>query len=150
MPSRSRPGIGKIARLLGAAGQRHRVIAIEQIVDRQVHADIGAVMEGHALGFHLRDAPVNDVLLHLEVGNAVAQQAAGLGPALEDMDVVAGAGELLRAGHAGRSGADDGDLLAGLLRRQFGLDPAALEGAVGDRAFDGLDGDRVVVEIERA
>ena len=75
---------------------------------------MGAVMEGHALGFHLRDAAVDEVLLHLEVGNAVAQQAAGLGDLLVDMDVVAGARELLRAGQAGRARADDGDLLAGL------------------------------------
>jgi hypothetical protein len=34
-------------------------------------------VERDALGLHLRDAAVDDVLLHLEVGNAVAQQAAG-------------------------------------------------------------------------
>ena len=89
-------------------------------------------------------------LLHLEVGDAVAQQAAGLGEFLEHMHVVAGARELLRAGHAGRPRADDRDLLAGLLRRRLGLDPALRDGAVGDRAFDGLDGDRIVVDVERA
>ena len=78
---------------------------------------MGAVMEGHALGLHLRDADVDDALLHLEVGDAVAQQAAGLGVLLVDVHVVAGARELLRAGHAGRSGADHRDLLAGLARR---------------------------------
>ena len=59
-----------------------------------------AVVEGDALGLHLRDAAVDDVLLHLEVGDAVAQQAAGLGVLLEEVHVVAGARELLRAGHA--------------------------------------------------
>jgi hypothetical protein len=29
-------------------------------------------LEGHAFGFHLRHAAVDQVLLHLEVGNAVA------------------------------------------------------------------------------
>ena len=75
---------------------------------------MGAVMEGHALGLHLRDAAVDVDLLHLEVGNAVAQQAAGLGVLLEDVHVVAGARELLRAGEPGRARADDRDLLAGL------------------------------------
>ena len=75
-----------------------------------------AVVEGDALGFHLRDALVDVVLLHLEVRNAVAHQAAGLGELLEDVHVVAGARELLRAGHAGRARADDRDLLAGLRR----------------------------------
>ena len=76
-------------------------------------------MKGDALGLHLRDAAVDDVLLHLEVGNAVAQQAAGPGVLLEDMHVVAGARELLRAGEPRRTGADDRDLLAGLVRRRF-------------------------------
>ena len=69
---------------------------------------------------------------------------------LVDMHVVAGARELLRAGQAGRARADHGDLLAGLVRRRLRLDPAVLEGAVDDRAFDRLDGDRVVVDVERA
>ncbi len=66
------------------------------------------------------------------------------------MHVVAGARELLRAGHARRARADHRDLLAGLVRRDFRLDPAVLPGAVDDRAFDRLDGDRVVVDVERA
>ena len=78
-----------------------------------------AVVEGDALGLHLRDAAVDDVLLHLEIGNAVAQQAAGLGVFLEQMHVMAGARELLRAGEARGAGADDRDLLAGLGRRRF-------------------------------
>src|SRR6201999_652223 len=113
-------------------------------------ADRRVVMEDHALGHHLRDAAVDDVLFHLEVGNAVAQQAAGLGMLLIDMHLMAGAGELLRAGEARRAGPDDGYLLAALLGRQFRLQPAIVPGAVDDRAFDGLDGDRVVGDVERA
>ena len=52
-------------------------------------------------------------LLHLELGDAVAQQAAGPVGALVDGDGVAGAGQLLGGGQAGRPGADDGDGLAG-------------------------------------
>src|ERR1700712_245713 len=109
-----------------------------------------AVMEGDALSFHLRYAAVDDVLFHLEVGNAVAQQAAGLGEFLVDMDVMAGARELLRGRKARGAGADDRDLLAGLRRRYFRLQPAIVPGAIDDRAFDSLDGDRVVVDVERA
>ena len=114
MPSSSRPGIGRSRGLLGAAGEHDRVVAVEQLLDRQRHADMDAVVEGDALGLHLRDAAVDVVLLHLEVGNAVAQQPAGLGVLLVDMHVVAGARELLGAGQARRARADDGDLLAGL------------------------------------
>src|SRR5258707_13363476 len=109
-----------------------------------------AIVKGDALGFHLGDAAVDDVLLHLEIGNAVAQQPAGLGPALEQMHVVAGARELLRAGHSRRTGADHRDLLAGPAGRDFRLDPAVVPGAIDDGAFDRLDGDGVVVDVERA
>ena len=91
------------------------------------------VVEGNALGLHLLHAAVDVVLLHLEVGDAVAQQPAGLGVLLVEMHVVAGARELLRAGHAGGPGADHRDALAGLDRRQLRLDPAFLIAAVGDR-----------------
>ena len=63
---------------------------------------------------------------------------------------MSGARQLLRGGQAGRSRADDGDTLAGLRRRDLGLHPAVLPGLVDDRAFDRLDGDRRVLEVQRA
>ena len=114
-------GHRQIARLFGAAGQHNGVVIIEQLLYLDIDADIGAVMEHHAFSLHLRDAPVDVMLLHLEVGNAVAQKAAGLRPSLVDMNVVAGARELLRAGEARRSRADDRDFLAGSRRGRFGF-----------------------------
>ena len=104
------PGDRQVARLLGAAGEHHRVVVGERALSAaRFDADMGVVVEDHALGLHLRHAPVDVMLLHLEVGNAVAQQAAGLGVLLVDVHVVAGARELLRAGKAGRPRADDRD-----------------------------------------
>ncbi len=60
-------------------------------------------MEDDALGFHLLHAAVDVVLLHLEVGNAVAEQAAGLCFPLEHMHLMTGARELLGGGKAGRT-----------------------------------------------
>ena len=71
-------------------------------------------LERHALGLHLLHAAVDEVLLHLEVGNAVAQQPADAVGALEDRHRVAGARELLRARQPAGPGADDGDRLARL------------------------------------
>ena len=65
------------------------------------------------------------------------------------MNGVPGARQLLRAGQARRPGADDRDLLAGPRRRRLGLEPLR-DGAIGDRAFDRFDGDRVLVDVERA
>ena len=62
---------------------------------------------------HLLDAPVDEVLLHLEIRDAVAQQAADAVALLEHRDGVAGARQLLRGGQTRRAGADHGDALAG-------------------------------------
>src|SRR6185295_13749830 len=80
----------------------------------------------------------------------VTQQPAGLGEFFVDMDIMAGARELLRSRKSRGSGANDRDLLAGLFRSDLRLQPAVFPRAVDDRAFDGLDGDRVVVDVERA
>ena len=149
MPLSSRPGIGRSRGFSAPPASTTASCSAASLSTGIVDADMDAVMEGHAFGLHLLDAAVDVHLLHLEVGDAVAHQAAGLGAALVDVHVMAGARELLRAGQARRARADDGDLLAGLARRQFGLQPLR-DGAVGDRAFDRLDGDRVVVDVERA
>jgi hypothetical protein len=71
-------GDRQVARLLGAAGSTTASYLRDQIVDRSRHADMDAAVEGDALGLHLLDAAVDVPLLHLEVGDAVAHQAAGL------------------------------------------------------------------------
>ena len=69
--------------------------------------------EDDPLGLHLLEPAVEVPLLHLEVGDAVAEQAADPVGALEDGDRVAGPGELLGAGQPGRARADDRHRLAG-------------------------------------
>ena len=96
-----------------AAAEADGVELGEEAVGREVDADVHAGPEDDALGLHLREPAVEAPLLHLEVGDAVAEQAADAVGPLEDRDVVAGAGELLGGGQAGGAGADDGDRLAG-------------------------------------
>src|SRR5260370_1014649 len=114
------------------------------------NAHVGVVMEGQAFRLHLRDAARDDVLLHLEIGDPVSQQSASLGELLEHMHVVAGACQLLRAGQSARTRADDGHFLTAPVGGRLRFYPASLERAVGDRAFDGLDGDGIVLDVERA
>ena len=54
-------------------------------------ADVHASAELDTLGLHLRHAAIDQVLLHLEVGNAVPQQATNPVGALKNHDVVSGA-----------------------------------------------------------
>src|SRR3990170_831883 len=80
-----------------------------------------------------RQPAVQVPLLHLELGDAIAEEAADAVRALEHGDGVAGAGELLGAGEPGGAGADDGDGLAGEGVRGLRFDPALLPGALDDR-----------------
>jgi hypothetical protein len=108
-------GRGQVAPQLGAARERDRVVAFQQRGGGDVACRPDRLAVEHdAFGLHLLDAAFDVPLFHLEVGNAIAKQAAGLRVLLVDMHVVAGARELLRAGEAGGPRADHGDALAGL------------------------------------
>jgi hypothetical protein len=87
-------------------------------------------------------------LLHLELGDAVAQEATDAVSALEDDHVVASARELLRGGEPRGPGADHCDALPGLDVGHLRGDPALRPGAVDDLDLDLLDGDRVLVDAE--
>jgi hypothetical protein len=143
-------GNGQVARRLGAAGKRDGVMRVDKVRSAHRYADMGVVVEDDAFGRHLLNAPIDMALFHLEIWNAVAQQAARLGVLLIDVDVMAGARELLSAGETCRTRPDDGDFLARFALRRFGHNPALGESAVDDRAFDGLDGHRRVLNVEGA
>src|SRR5262249_61449921 len=89
-------------------------------------------------------------LLHLELGNAVAQQAADPVVALENGYGVAGAVQLLGGGEAGGTGASPRRALARASRRLLHAYPAFVERALDDGQLDPLDRHRVVVDPEHA
>ena len=108
----------QVARLLGAAREHDRVefgrprpddsSAVAACPARRAGPDVHRA-ELDAFGRHLLDATVDQVLLHLEVGDAVAQQPADAVALLEHDDRMARARELLRAGEPGRARAHDRD-----------------------------------------
>ena len=85
------PGDGEIAGVGRAAGEADGVEFVQQVARVHVDADVDAGAEDDALGLHLLEAAVDEALLHLELGDAVAEEAADAVVALEDGDVVAGA-----------------------------------------------------------
>ena len=85
------------------------------------------------------EAPIEQSLLELELGDAVAQQPADAIGALEDGDGMAGAIQLLRGCKSGGPRADDGDAAAGARFGRLRHHPALVEGAVDDRDLDRLD-----------
>ena len=134
----------------GPAGEHDGVDRRQQHLDVDGVADAGVGAELGAFGFHLGEAPLEMVLLHLELGDPVAQQPTDAVGALEHDDVVAGAGELLGGGETGRPRADDGDPLTGLHAGHLGDDPALVPGPVDDLDLDLLDRHGVGVDAEHA
>ena len=85
MPPSSRPGTGRSRHSGGAAGEHEGVELAAQLVDVEVDADLHAGAELGALGLHLLEAAVEVALLHLELGDAVAEQPAdAVGPLEHD------------------------------------------------------------------
>src|SRR4029434_6739216 len=115
-----------------------------------VRADAHARTKLDALLLHLLDAPVNQPLLHLEVGDAVAKRPADAIVLFEQHHFVAGTCELLRACQASRTRPDHRYALTSLVLGRLGCDPAHLPTLVDDGMLDGLDPDRIVVDVERA
>jgi hypothetical protein len=138
------------ARIFCAACQHDRVEVFLQALDRNVHAHFGAGLEGHPFGFHLHRAAVDQLLFHLEIGDAVTEQAAQTIRFFEQRHRMAGTGQLLRAGHACRAGTDHGHAAAGLFSRNLRHDPAFVPSAIDNRAFDALDRHRLVGDVQRA
>ena len=113
-----------------AAGQQQGVKFLAQILRGNAAAHVSARLEADSLGHHLFQAPVEHALFQLEVGNAVAQQAADAVVFFKYGDVVPGAIQLLRGGQARRAGAHHGNALAGAGLGNLRLDPALFPGAV--------------------
>ena len=94
------------------AAEHDRVELAPQAGDREIDADLDAGPELDAFGRHQRQPAIDEALLELELGNAVAKQPADPIGALEDRHVVPDLVQLVGGGEAGRPRADDGDALA--------------------------------------
>src|SRR5258708_3442387 len=101
-------------------------------------------------GHDLLDTAIDQVLFHLEIGNAVAQQAANAVGLLEYRDVVTGARKLLGGGETGGTGPDHCNALPAALLWRLGFDPAFAERMIDDAFLDLLDGHGWFVDAEHA
>src|SRR5262245_13682885 len=143
-------GHRQVARPARAARQDDRVEVPAEVPDGHVDADMRPCAEDDAGLLHDPEPAVEEPLLHLELGNAVAQQAADPVVALEHGYGVAGAVQLLGGGEAGGTGAYHGHALARASRRLLGAHPAFVERALDDGQLDTLDRHRVVIDPEHA
>ena len=140
----------KVARPRRPAAEHDRVELAAQAGHRQIDADLDAGPELDAFRRHQRQPAIDEALFELELGDAVAQQAADAVGPFEDGHVMPGLVQLVGSGEAGRTRADDGHALTGAHGRRPRLNPSVLERVLDDRQLDRLDGDRVVVDAEHA
>ena len=135
---------------VGAHAQKHGVVLGQQLVQRDVGADVGVQAELDTHVFLDAAAGLDHLFFELEGRNAEGQQAADLGLAVIDHGLHAIARQNVGTAEARGAGADDRDLFAGGLHPRHVRPPALLEGFVRDVFFDGADGDRAEAVVERA
>src|SRR5947209_2049533 len=63
----------KIARLLGPPGENKYMVVVEKSFDRDGDPHLEVCAEDDSLDLHLLDAAIDDRLVELEVGNAIAE-----------------------------------------------------------------------------
>ena len=140
---------GKVTGLLGAARHQHGIETVGKLLGTLGDADVGFIMEGNTLCFHLGNAAVDVVLFHFEIGNAVTHEAAHLAVLFKQVNSVAGPRKLLGCSKARRAATDNGNFLSRLFRSDFWFQPPLCPGAVNNGTFNGFDGDRIVIDIQR-
>ena len=99
-PPKLAPGDLEVPRPLRSSGQDDGVEVLAERLDGQCLAHVHARREGDPRRFHQREAAVENALLHLELGDAVAEEPADTVGLLEHRHRVPGAVELLGGGEA--------------------------------------------------
>jgi len=135
-----------------AGADEDRVVAVllHELGDRPDLADDVVHLE---LDTELRQVvhlALHDRLGETELGNAVDEHAASLVQRLEDGHLVTGLDAVARHSEPGGSGADDGDLLAGLRGRLGHRRLTLLRLPVGDEALETADRHRLLLLSEDA
>ena len=115
---------------------------VDILPDHRVAAELGAFC------LHLFETSVDVTLLHLELGNPVAQQPTDSIGALQHDDLVTGTRELLGGGEAGGTGTDHDDTLTCSDGWHHRHNPALVERPVDDFDFDLFDRYRRLVDSQ--
>ena len=124
-----------------------RVVRALQVLGRDVSSDFGVGLEHDALRLEDLPAAVDDCLVELEAGDAVAEESADVVVLLVDGDRPALAPQRDRGGEPGRASTDDGGALAVLLGGRTRDNPAVCEGRLDDQLLALPDHHRLLVEL---
>ena len=139
-----------VARLVDAGRDEHRVVLRAQFAHRDVAADLDIQVKDDAAGLVLPPAPQHDLLLQLEVRDAVHHQPANAIVAVIHMHLVTAHPQPLGGRKPGRAGTDDAHAQPQFHPRRRRLDPTILPGGVDDIALDRADGDALEAFLDDA
>src|SRR3569832_1881846 len=147
-----RGGAGEAARhvRIGAHAQKHRVVFIEQFLERDIFADLGVE---HELDAHLLEqlaACAHHFFYEFEFGDTEGQQTADLLVAIEHHGFDAVAHQYIRAAQPHQTRADERDAQTRRDHARHVGPPAAFQCLAGDIFFDRTDGDGAEAVVERA
>ena len=106
----------------------------------------GIILKLDALLLQQGDAAIDDGLVELEIGDAVAQEATGSFVLLEDGDLIAHQVQVVGGSESGRTGTNNSHLLPIANDVCARLDIALAESSLNDGAFILAVGSRLVVE----
>jgi hypothetical protein len=124
------------------------VVAFNEFGPGDVDANVHTGTKSSALCLHLGKPLVNVMLFHLEVRNAVAQEAADAVVTLKHRDCVADTSELLSGGQPGGTTAHNRDSLVGDPGGRKWGHPPVRPGLLNDGRFHLLDGHGRLVDSE--
>lgn len=140
----------EITGLLRPASQNHSIMVFEKLVGGNGYPDVYLGPKLHPFGLHLRYPPIDVLLLDLEIRDAVTQQSSDAVLLLVDHNAVPCAAKLLRSGKPRRPRADDSDPLSATMSWDLGMNPTFFPPLIDDGTFNRLDGDGVILQIQRA
>ena len=127
-----------------SGGDDDRVVALAELVDRDVATDLDVEMELHPVARDVRDVELDDVTRQPERRHADEGRAAAGRQRLVDVDLVPVGGEILRGGQPGGPGADDRDALPGGGAHADRVRHVVAVVPVDEEALHGADGERLV------
>ena len=134
---------------LGANPEKNSAKTVEQFLQINIFSNRHAELNLHPALLQQIHPPLDNGLLELKRRNAVHQQSAWQHLRFENRDRVAELGQLIRAGHAARTGAYHRGTLT-VRRRRRNLHRAAREGVFVDKFFDSPDANGLGRPIENA
>ena len=137
----------QVARRRGADREDKGVVRASEVGGGDVRTDLDARHKHDALGFEKGAAALDEGLVELEAGDAVAEESADIGVFLINRYLPTLATERDGGGKPRRTRADDGDGLPVLVRRRTRLDPAVRESGLDDVLFRLADHHGFLVEL---